>query len=165
MRKNGKENQDTEVRLLTPKDLHAVQWMDVVSGFCVEQWIEDNTDYAWGLFLEGNFVGYCTIGYADDVHEAIKESPEYTSNSLLLSDVFVRPEYRKNGYGSQLIKEVIHKRWKLDGQKNSVYLIVLYNELANFYQKAGFEIIKTNGRFCGEMVLAAENNKSKGENE
>ena len=34
------------VKLLTMKELHSVRFMDVVSDFYVEQWLEENTDYA-----------------------------------------------------------------------------------------------------------------------
>lgn len=33
------------VKLLTMKELHSVRFMDVVSDFYVEQWLEENTDY------------------------------------------------------------------------------------------------------------------------
>lgn len=35
-----------KTKLLTEKDRPATQALDKLSGFFVEQWIEDNTDYA-----------------------------------------------------------------------------------------------------------------------
>lgn len=62
------------VKLLTMKELHSVRFMDVVSDFYVEQWLEENTDYAWGIFKNetDELMGYCTIGYADDTSDIIE---------------------------------------------------------------------------------------------
>lgn len=35
------------VNLLSIKDLQSVRSMDASSGFQVEQWLEDNSEYAW----------------------------------------------------------------------------------------------------------------------
>ena len=52
------------VNLLSIKDLQSVRSMDASSGFQVEQWLEDNSEYAWGIFKNGTdeLIGYCTIG-------------------------------------------------------------------------------------------------------
>lgn len=84
------------VKLLTMKELHSVRFMDVVSDFYVEQWLEENTDYAWGIFKNetDELMGYCTIGYADDTSDIIEKHPEHTDDSLLLSDVYIKPQFR-----------------------------------------------------------------------
>ena len=55
------------VNLLSIKDLQSVRSMDASSGFQVEQWLEDNSEYAWGIFKNGTdeLIGYCTIGYGN----------------------------------------------------------------------------------------------------
>lgn len=123
------------VKLLTMKELHSVRFMDVVSDFYVEQWLEENTDYAWGIFKNetDELMGYCTIGYADDTSDIIEKHPEHTDDSLLLSDVYIKPQFRNKGYGIKLITEVIRKRWELDGNKNTVYLVAMYDKLMYFY--------------------------------
>ena len=100
------------VNLLSIKDLQSVRSMDASSGFQVEQWLEDNSEYAWGIFKNGTdeLIGYCTIGYADDVGDTIERHPEHTNDSLLLSDVYIDPQFRNKGYGVKLITEVIHNR-------------------------------------------------------
>lgn len=115
------------VKLLTMKELHSVRFMDVVSDFYVEQWLEENTDYAWGIFKNetDELMGYCTIGYADDTSDIIEKHPEHTDDSLLLSDVYIKPQFRNKGYGIKLITEVIRKRWELDGNKNAVLTTVI----------------------------------------
>ena len=89
-------------------------------------------------------------------HEAYKED-----SSLLLSDVFILPEYRNHGYGSQMIKESIETRWKMDGEKNTVYLHAMgvtgdlsYDEkLKSFYEKIGFSELCSDREI---MVLTAD---------
>ena len=99
-----------KTKLLTEKDRLATQILDKLSGFFVEQWIEDNTDYAWRFFINNTLVGYCTTGCADDCPDIIETHPSYTVDSLLISDVFILPEYRHNHFGSQMIVEAIHNR-------------------------------------------------------
>ena len=136
--------------------------MDQMSGFRMEQWLDDNVDFAWGLFHNYKLIGYCSIGIADDTepliegHEAYKED-----SSLYLCDVFILPEYRNQGYGSQMIKESIETRWKMDGEKNTVYLHAMgitgdlpYDEkLKSFYEKIGFSELCSDREI---MVLTAD---------
>lgn len=142
--------------------LSEVKTMDQMSGFCMEQWLDDNVDFAWGLFHNDKLIGYCSIGIADDTepliegHEAYKED-----SSLYLSDVFIFPEYRNQGYGSQMIKESIETRWKMDGEKNTVYLHAMgitgdlpYDEkLKSFYEQIGFSELCSDREI---MVLTAD---------
>lgn len=142
--------------------LSEVKTMDQMSGFRMEQWLDDNVDFAWGLFHNDKLIGYCSIGIADDTepliegHEAYKED-----SSLYLCDVFILPEYRNQGYGSQMIKESIETRWKMDGEKNTVYLHAMgitgdlpYDEkLKSFYEKIGFSELCSDREI---MVLTAD---------
>ena len=125
------------IRPLTNDDLIAVETMDNMSGFYVSQWLDGNEDYAWGIFDTNKLVGYCSIGDADDCCELIESHPAYDINSsLLLSDVFILPEYRKNGYGSKLINHVIARR--TETEKASIFLTAMRTELLSFYKKLGF---------------------------
>lgn len=102
-------------------------------------------------------MGYCTIGYADDTSDIIEKHPEHTDDSLLLSDVYIKPQFRNKGYGIKLITEVIRKRWELDGNKNAVYLVAMYDKLMYFYGKIGFKPLNdTDGKFYGDMVLSID---------
>lgn len=77
--------------------------------------------------------------------------------SLLLSDVYIKPQFRNKGYGIKLITEVIRKRWELDGNKNTVYLVAMYDKLMYFYGKIGFKPLNdTDGKFYGDMVLSID---------
>lgn len=142
--------------------LSEVKTMDQMSGFCMEQWLDDNVDFAWGLFHNGKLIGYCSIGIADDTEPLIEGHEAYKENSsLYLSDVFMLPEYRNQGYGSQMIKESIETRWKMDGEKNTVYLHAMgitgdlpYDEkLKSFYEKIGFSELCSDREI---MVLTAD---------
>lgn len=142
--------------------LSKVKTMDQMSGFCMEQWLDDNVDFAWGLFHNDKLIGYCSIGIADDADPLVEEHEAYKEDSsLLLSDVFILPEYRNQGYGSQMIKESIETRWKMDGEKNTVYLHAMgvtgdlsYDEkLKSFYEKIGFSELYSDREI---MVLTAD---------
>lgn len=131
-----------KTKLLTEKDRLATQILDKLSGFFVEQWIEDNTDYAWSFFVNNTLIGYCTTGCADDCPDIIETHPSYTVDSLLISNVFILPEYRHNHFGSQMIVEAIHNRWKSDGERNSVFLQAISESVMQFYEKNGFHVLE-----------------------
>lgn len=141
------------VRPITKKDLEQVRTLDDESGNCLSQWVEDLEEneissYAYGIFLHDFLIGYCSIGYADDMARSIEEHPLHTNDSLYLSDVYIRPEYRKNGYALKMIKEALH----MANQNNeAVFLTVLYDDLGRLYSKLGFKFIDNNGN----MVKAA----------
>ena len=136
---SSKQADSISIRSLTLEDNYKVSKLDNMSGNFVEQWLEDNDDYAWGLFKGKELIGYCTIGGADDCGKEITEYPGWTNDSLLLSDVFINPDHRRQGYATQMIDEVIKERTKED--KELVFLTVLYEDLVDLYEKVGFSYI------------------------
>ena len=123
--------------------------MDVIkidneSGNNVHQWVKDieknDNDYSWGIYINDALIGYCTIGYADDVCSVIENHPLHKDEAYLLSDVYIKPEYRHNGYGLKLIIDTIQGRFEKE-EKHPVFLQVFYDDLKLFYKKAGFEWI------------------------
>lgn len=135
----AKDGSRLVVKPLSEEHRLEVEEIDDASGDYVSQWLEDNEDYAWGLFEGETLVGYCTIGYADDCCEKIEGYRGYTHDSLLLSDVFVLPDYRGHGYGSFLINEAVKLRTEND--KQLVFLTVMYDRLSHFYEPIGFSSI------------------------
>lgn len=126
---------NVKVRKLTGKDHTNVSEMDEESGFFVAQWLEDleadeeaSVDY--GLFLNGNIIGYCTLGYADDL-SIVKDN-----DSHLLSDVYIKPAYRHKGYGSMMVTEAIKQEY--DCILHPIYLTFLHDDLEQFYKPLGF---------------------------
>ena len=129
------------IRRLTEEDRNAVDNLDDLSGNYVAQWLEGNTDYAWGLFADSKLIGYCSIGEAEDVSAVIENYPGYTCDSLILSDVFVLPEYRKQGLGLYMVEQVIDERNK---ENNLIFLKPFCDSLGYFYDKLGFRYIDGN---------------------
>lgn len=133
-------------RPLAKTDLDAVRELDKISDWtlapCVDD-IDDYNDYSWGIFIDDTLIGYCTIGYADDVPPSIENHPAYKSHddSYMLGDVFIEPSHRHKGYGQKLIKDTIAGRFKLEA-KLPVFLEVMQDNLKYFYGKLGFEEIK-----------------------
>ena len=141
------DNTSIIVRPFTYADLADVISMDDESGNDVHPWVQDlegenddYNDYSWGIYVDDKLAGYCTIGYADDVWEAIKNHPIYNNNTYLLSDVYMKPEYRHHGYGLTLITETIKGRFAKENVQ-PVFLETFDEKLSCFYEKAGFEVI------------------------
>lgn len=152
---------DFEVKGLSEQDTIATKQLDEMSGCGLAPWVADtgpeDDPFAWGLFADGRLVGCCSIGYADDVCREIISHPSYTGDSLLLSDVFILPEYRHFGLGTRMIKSAIEQRWELDGSKEPVFLVCVHEKVKPVYEKAGFETI-SNKPFESIMVLAPNTN-------
>lgn len=117
--------------------------MDEMSSFDVSQWIQDAIDNdedeccsAYGIKLDDKLIGYCTIGYAYGVICVNVDNVD----SRLLSDVFVLPEYRHNGYGSKMINEVI--KLESDCIIHDMYLTYIYDSLQVFYENFGFSHVE-----------------------
>jgi len=127
------------IRPLWDEDNEQVKAMDDKSGNYVSQWLKDNEDYAWGFFKNDELIGYVTIGYADDCRSTIENYPGWTHDSLLLSDVYIKPEYRKHGRALKLIGEVIRRRTALEPEL--VFVTLLHLGLVSLYKKLGFKEI------------------------
>lgn len=125
---------------LTEVYLKETEKLDKISGNSVAELL-DSYGYAWGLFKNARLIGYCTLGYADNCCELITNHKNYSYNSLLLSDVFIHPDYRGNNYSLYLINEAIKQ-----GNENleSVFLTLLDDNLSYLYKKCGFINISSN---------------------
>lgn len=129
------------VRLLNTQDIEQVRKLDSESEFRLVDFIEDNTDYAWGIFNNNILAGYCSIGSVDGCEDPIFESHKlYSIDAFVLSDVYISEEYRSRGYGHMLLKEAISQKRKISGNY-PIYLELLFSETKAFYLKLGFENI------------------------
>ena len=129
------------VRPLTFADYESAKELDVLSENNVSQVVKDlegceENDYSWGIFLGETLIGYCTLGYADAMEDVLMLHPMYSDDALLLSDVFIKKEYRKNGYALLLVKTVIERRQEEENEP--VFLALLDDALSYFYEKLGF---------------------------
>lgn len=126
-------------RALKPSDEPEVEKLDMLSGSPITNVLYDNIDFAWGLFLNSKLIGYCTTGYADGQCDAIENHTLHTSDSILLSDVFILPSY--NNWKKDMIKRAIEARWSMDNAKNTVFLVALTDDLIDYYARLGFKLI------------------------
>lgn len=117
------------------KELDALSQNDVSTVVRDLEGCEEN-DYSWGIFLKECLIGYCTLGYADAMEDVLIEHPQYSDDALLLSDVFIKKEYRGSGYALLMVKTVIEKR--REAENEPVFLALLDDALSNFYKKLGF---------------------------
>lgn len=145
------------VRPFSISDIEAVHSLDQKSDFTLESVVGDlddpndnYNDFSWGFFVDKTLVGYCTIGYADCVCDIIENHPEHQKyrDTYILSDVFILPEHRSRGYGTQMVKRVIEERFKLESRL-PVFLEVLDDSVKYFYKRIGFKEIRSkHGNYC-----------------
>lgn len=122
-----------------------VEYLDTLSYNDVKGWLEDNIDYAWGIFVGTTLIGYCTIGGADVLEFELGEYKEYSSDALLLSDVFIEPKYRRKGHAVQMVNAAIEQRNK--EEQASVFLTLLDDDLQHLYKHCGFK------NFCEGFMI------------
>ena len=133
-----KKNVTRELEL---KDAEQIQEIDVTGDFEIFDFIEDileeqeefrndgedyTQDYAYGIFLDDELIGYCTIGGADEIDCA-------GCDDELLGDVYIKEEYQGNGYGSKLVAYALSKH-----PEHDIYADILYDDLEYFYKQFGF---------------------------
>lgn len=136
------------IRLIGRSDLQDVANMDERSGFSVFELLKDKepdefSDYAYGAFLEGELIGYCTVGGAEEYARFGK----YRNGDLCLSDVWVNEEYRDKHVGSLLVTYAIRMEYK-DVRRN-VFATILNDADFPFYASLGFSVLdKDAGVIC-----------------
>ena len=94
------------------------------------QFVLDNfgieSECVWGIWLDREIIGYCTLGFA----EGVLKNANYTD--YLLSDVFIVPKYRNKGYATLFLQEVLSQVYA------PIYAQLLDKELINFYSRFDF---------------------------
>jgi len=123
---------------LKKANLDSIRELDALSSFCVAEWIEglddaEESETCFGVFSNDELIGYCVLGSASDIDEA-KKSAAYNPESRLLSDVFVRKEFRNKGVATVIIDHVLNLSYE-----DSVFLAVMHDGLFSFYERFGFE--------------------------
>lgn len=126
------------VRLLKESDADEVRKLDDMNeyGFSASEWCDESIGF--GAFKQNRLIGYCTLGNADVCDGRIQSYPGFTNDALLLSNLYIRPEFRGLYYGSDLVEEAI----KLQNTANEhVFLEIMDESLISFYEKHGFHMI------------------------
>jgi len=142
------------IRPLNLEDMQGVQTLDDLSGNDLMSWLEDNYDYAWGAFLDNELIGYCSIGFADELKDILSNIDylDYNPNSLMVKDLFITEENRNVGYGSVLLQTAMNYRLKINPENIFVYAPNTTIELCNFLYKNGIELQESrNGIFVKEQ--------------
>ena len=131
-----------KTRNLTHKDLAQVKALDGISGWDYAQFLQEEDavdEKSFGIFDNDVLVGYCLIGDANDVGPEIYEDEDYSPcESRLLDEVFIHPDHRRRGVGTEMITEALSISISIH---ENVYCIMSSLELINFYGQFGFEKI------------------------
>ncbi len=83
--------------------------------------------------------------------------PGLDSNEIMLMDIIIKKEYRRQGLGKLMLLEM-HKVVKLEGYQR-VLLYVLYKNPAQFlYSRLGYRSIKENEKSSLMAIVLLDNN-------
>ena len=139
---------NTTIRVLTEADTDLVTALDNTNPASDLLFLRsvastlDMENYAWGIFTGKDLIGYCTLGYADGIIDIDDETLSATWDCLLLSDVFVLPEYRHKGIGKKLILTAINKRLELETSNRVIFCEPFSDDLIEYYKSIGFVFIE-----------------------
>jgi GNAT superfamily N-acetyltransferase len=145
------EMEENTVRQLTIGDIDEIRDIDIRSGAVIALFIKKyNIDYAYGIFVQNHgLIGYCTVGMDDIDYEdwsPLIKDKEFTMDSLILGDVYIKDEFRNKGYCKLLIRRAIELRWRAKGHKSPVYLYTTTDDIIPYYESLGFNVLD-NKRF------------------
>lgn len=74
--------------------------------------------------------------------KSVWSHPSYSEeDSLVLSDVYIAPQYRHNGLAQKMIKDAINQKYKANGKISAVFLTCFEDYQKDLYGKLGFVII------------------------
>ena len=97
-------------------------------------------EYYIGAIENGKLVGIVSIGGADDFADRDEELEKLVyEDGAVISDLYVIPERRENGIGSELMNKALE--YADEQFKHQAYVDILYDELEGFYERFGFEQI------------------------
>ena len=104
--------------------------------FIGEDLDEEPSSYGYGLFIDGVLAAQCSIGGAEEIADSIEfDNDSPISDNELLSDVYVRPEYRNNGLAHKIIDYAIND----ESHRNSNIYCMPYADIEDMYRHMGFE--------------------------
>ena len=126
---------------------HHQQWASLNPNGSLEKRIIKMQDYLSEECVPSTFIAKTSqlLGSAAIVDNDMETKPELTP---WLASVFVAPEYRRQGIGSELVKHVMQK-----AKQAGIEAMYLFTpDQANFYQKLGWEVI-ANEEYRGHSVM------------
>ena len=138
---------DEPQQIPTLAEWHHQQWASLNPNGSLEKRILKMQDYLSDELVPSTFIAKTTelLGSAAIVENDMETKPDLTP---WLASVFVAPEYRRQGVGSQLVKHAMQK-----AKQAGIEAMYLFTpDQVNFYQKLGWEVI-ANEEYRGHSVM------------
>lgn len=135
-----------KVQLLRECDKAQIQALDEISNDDIALFFDEpgcsgfENLSLYGLFLENKLIGYCFLANIFPFQECCNYTYFDERKSFILGSVFIHPEYRKNGYGSYMVKRAIEIKTR--GEKKDIYLVLSDLNTSKFYNKLGFKMFE-----------------------
>lgn len=101
---------------------------------------------SFDYFEKDKCVGFCDLNIVDN-------------NTLMITNLMIRGEYRNQGYGTKMIAELVqlYKEQFIDSYPRLILRVLPYNTPAlKIYLKNGFEIYNVEETFSDEYMLRME---------
>lgn len=133
------------VRSLIEADKTKIKTLEAMYDYDVDLYgyvegYNDGDSVAFGIFYEDKLLGALSLGYADVYHQELCDHPDYHRNAYLLSDLFVREEFRRKGVGHKLAKESIDLIREREGNL-PIFAMVINDDLIQFFIELGFKVV------------------------
>ena len=112
--------------------------------------IRDGEDHAfYAQFNKSNLLKNALIAYENTVPVGIGAYKEYDAQTIEIKRMFTDPEFRKNGLGSAIVKELENWAAELNFKKAVLETSQDLKSAISIYEKSGFYRIPNYGQYIG----------------
>ena len=137
------------IKELDSSDIYDIKKLDNITGYFISEEVEADSVspsnyHAYGIYtsidskddndpeteVQAILIGYCSIDNADSASSCWA----WNDGDIILSEFFILEEYRKSGYGTELIEYILHEV----PQDVSIFLNVDPVYKSNWCEKFGF---------------------------
>ncbi|UKB79018.1 GNAT family N-acetyltransferase [Chryseobacterium sp. MEBOG07] len=108
----------------------------------------ENDDF-FAQFNTIDAIKNCVVAYIDDTPAACEAFKPFSEDTVEIKRMFTDPEFRKNGLGSAIVKELENWAAELNFKKAVLETSQDLKSAISIYEKSGFYRISNYGQYIG----------------
>ncbi|RQO41773.1 GNAT family N-acetyltransferase [Chryseobacterium sp. KBW03] len=108
----------------------------------------ENDDF-FAQFNTIDAIKNCVVAYIDDIPAACGAFKPFSEDTIEIKRMFTDPEFRKNGLGSAIVKELENWAAELNFKKAVLETSQDLKSAISIYEKSGFYRIPNYGQYIG----------------
>ena len=113
----------------------------------ITDWNKVNTDVYQAIYDDPMFGEHERLYVVDNKKKCVIGSCEINTETYEILDLYIKPEYRRHGYGYKLLRSAI-----IDYGCNNLSVYKVNIPAINLYRKLGFEVVSENDVLCAMKI-------------